>query len=162
MTYACLTICSINYIGKARVLVESYKQHHPDHSFYLVVVDRKRPLEVPGVQLIWAEDLGIASFFQKAFTYDVIELNTNVKPAALAFLLKTHRAAVYLDPDIKIFHPLNVVFESLETASVVVTPHANTPILDGNKPDDIELLKFGGFNLGFVGVSRSPEGLVRT
>ena len=84
MTYACLTICSINYIGKARVLVESYKQHHPDHSFYLVVVDRKRPLEVPGVRLIWAEDLGIASFFQKAFTYDVIELNTNVKPAALA------------------------------------------------------------------------------
>ena len=48
--------------------------------------------------------------------------------------------------------------ESLGGASIVVTPHSNTPVLDGFKPDDLELLKFGAFNLGFVGVSQCDEG----
>lgn len=160
--HAAVTICSINYIAKALVLVDSYMLHHPGHNFYLILVDRKRQdvvIDRPRVSVIWAQDLGIPHFFKYAFTYDVIEFNTNVKPTALEFVLKSHDAVVYLDPDIKIYAPLVSVFEALETASLVVTPHSNTPILDGNKPDDLELLKFGAFNLGFVGVARCDEGL---
>lgn len=160
--YAAVTICSINYIAKALVLFDSYMKHHPNHSFYLVLVDRKRPdvvIDRPTLNIIWAEDLGIPDFFKYAFTYDVIEFNTNVKPTALRLILRNHDAIVYLDPDIKVYSPIFSVFEALETASVVVTPHSNTPILDGKKPDDLELLKFGAFNLGFIGVARCNEGL---
>jgi hypothetical protein len=160
---AALTICSVNYIGKALVLIDSYAAHHPTHDIYLVLVDRKNPeiqLDRPGLTLVWAEDLLIPDFLQHAFTYDVIEFNTNVKPTALKMLLKSHDVAIYLDPDIKIYAPLTPVFEALDNgASLVVTPHSNTPILDGCKPDDLELLKFGAFNLGFVGVSACQEGL---
>lgn len=157
---AAVTICSVNYVGKALVLFESYKMHHPDHDFYLVLVDRKRELNIQklGLNLIWAEDLPIDNFLQHAFEYDVIEFNTNVKPSALKLLLKDYEKVLYLDPDIKIYSPLTVVFDALEKASVAVTPHSNTPILDGKKPDDLELLKFGAFNLGFVGVSQTDEG----
>jgi hypothetical protein len=90
----------------------------------------------------------------------VIEFNTNVKPTALKFLLQKHKFAVYLDPDIKVYAPLETVFDALENgASFAVTPHSNTPVLDGCKPDDLELLKFGAFNLGFIGVSGCEEGL---
>lgn len=155
-----LTICSINYIGKALVLFDTYHKYHSDHDFYLVLVDRKCNLSIdrPDLKIIWAEDLPVDNFLQHAFEYDVIEFNTNVKPAALKFLLESHDAVLYLDPDIKIYSPLSVVFEALSDASVVVTPHSNTPVLDGCKPDDLELLKFGAFNLGFVGVSRCDEG----
>ena len=160
---AALTICSINYIGKALVLIDSYTRHHPGHSIYLVLVDRKNPeikVERPGLTVVWAEDLLIPDFLQHAFTYDVIEFNTNVKPTALKLVLQTHDIAVYLDPDIKVYAPLTPVFDALQNgASLVVTPHSNTPILDGCKPDDLELLKFGAFNLGFAGVSRCQEGL---
>lgn len=157
-----LTICSINYIGKALVLIDSYHQHHPDHSVYLVVVDRKNvelKLDRPNLKVIWVEDLPIPDILKYAFTYDVIEFNTNVKPAALEFVLQQHEFAIYLDPDIKIYAALNPAFDALrDGASLVVTPHSNTPILDGYKPDDLEFLKFGAFNLGFVGVSRCQEG----
>lgn len=159
--YAVVTICSVNYIGKAMVLFDTYRKYNPDHDFFLVLVDRKCELSVdrPGLNLIWAEDLPVDNFLQHAFEYDVIEFNTNVKPAALKLLLKSYSAVLYLDPDIRIYSSLSSVLDVLSDASVVVTPHSNTPILDGNKPDDLELLKFGAFNLGFVGVSRCDEGL---
>lgn len=158
--YAALTICSMNYMAKALVLLRSYTSFHPDHDFYLVIVDRKRndlTLELDGINILWAEDLGIESFEKYAFTYDVIEFNTNIKPAALHLILQTHDSVVYLDPDIKIYSSLESVFDVLLTSSLVVTPHYNTPIIDGNKPDDLELLKFGAFNLGFIGVSNCDE-----
>ena len=162
-SHAALTICSINYIGKALVLIDSYMEHHPAHSMYIVLVDRENSeikIDRPGLTVIWAEHLSIPDFLQHAFSYDVIEFNTNVKPTALKFLLQTHEVAVYLDPDIKVYAPLETVFDALQDgASLVVTPHSNTPILDGCKPDDLELLKFGAFNLGFIGVSRCEEGL---
>lgn len=162
-SHAALTICSINYIGKALVLIDSYMEHHPGHSMYIVLVDRENSdikIDRPGLTVIWAEHLLIPDFLQHAFSYDVIEFNTNVKPTAMRFLLQTHEFAVYLDPDIKVYAPLDTVFDALQDgASLVVTPHSNTPILDGCKPDDLELLKFGAFNLGFIGVSRCEEGL---
>ncbi|NKI67890.1 glycosyl transferase [Collimonas pratensis] len=157
---AAVTICSINYIAKALVLFESYRQYHPDHDFYVVIVDRKNSdltIEHDGLTVIWAEDLSIPNFHQAAFSFDVIEFNTNVKPTALKLLLNSHDLVVYLDPDIEVFAPLTPVFEGLENASIVLTPHCNTPILDGCKPDDLEFLKFGTFNLGFVAVSKCDE-----
>lgn len=158
--FAALTICSINYIGKALVLFDTYSKHHPGHDFYLLLVDRKIELQIDRVNLniIWAEQLNLPDFLSHAFAYDVIEFNTNVKPTALQFLLSKYDAAIYLDPDIKVYSPLDSVFDELSKSSVVVTPHANTPVLDGNKPDDLELLKFGAFNLGFVGVRQCDEG----
>lgn len=161
-TYAAVTICSINYIAKALVLIDSYKAHHPVDSFYLVLVDRKTDdiaIDRPGLNIIWAEDLPINNFLQHAFAFDVIEFNTNVKPTALKTLLEKYDAVLYLDPDMKVYAPLTPVFDALQTASVVIVPHSNTPVLDGHKPDDLDLLKFGAFNLGFVGVSRCDEGL---
>lgn len=161
-TYAALTICSINYIAKALVLIDSYREHHPDHSFYLVLVDRKTDniaIDRPGLKIIWVEDLPIHDFLQHAFAFDVIEFNTNVKPTALKLVLEIHDVALYLDPDMKVYAPLTPVFDALETSSVVIVPHSNTPVLDGCKPDDLDLLKFGAFNLGFVGVSCCDEGL---
>lgn len=157
--FAALTICSINYIGKALVLFDSYVANHPGHDFYLLVVDRKINLKIDrkGLNLIWVEDLMLPDFLKHAFSFDVIEFNTNVKPAALKKLLNLYDAVLYLDPDIEVYSSLIPVFENLKEAAIVVTPHANTPILDGQKPDDLELLKFGAFNLGFVGVSRCEE-----
>ena len=158
---AAVTICSVNYLTKAIVLFESYRQYHPEQQFYIVLVDRKLDgfsIDRPGLSLIWAEDLPIDNFLQYAFAFDIIELNTNVKPTALKLLLAKHDSVLYLDPDILILSRLDMVFDALENASVVVTPHCNTPILDGKKPDDLEFMRFGAFNLGFVGVSCCPEG----
>lgn len=160
MRNAAVTICSTNYLAKALVLQQTYQEHHPNDDFFLVLVDRKDPalrLDVPRGQVVWIEDLGLPDFRRHAFAYDIIELNTSVKPSVLSWLLERYESAIYLDPDICVYAPLDPVFEALASdASVVVTPHTTTPILDGAKPDDLELLRFGGLNLGFIGARRCP------
>ena len=162
MTSTCVvTICSLNYLSKALVLCDSYKQYHPDHSFCLVIVDKKTSLPESlldqSMLVIWVEDLGIPNFLHYAFCYDVIELNTNVKPTAMRHLLNLYDQVIYLDPDIEVFAELSPVFDGLNNSSIILTPHYMEPILDGCKPDDLDLLKFGLFNLGFIGVSRCEE-----
>jgi hypothetical protein len=161
MTISAVTICSVNYLAKALVLAESYLVHHPEHAFTILLVDRKTSIDlpkIPNVGFLWVEELGIENFLQKAFMFDVIEFNTNVKPTVMLRLLKDSDAVIYLDPDIKVYAPLTTVIDGLRNHAVLVTPHTNLPILDGKKPDDVEFLKFGGFNLGFTAVSASEEG----
>ena len=157
---AAVTICSLNYVPKSKVLLQSYREFHPEDDLFLLIVDRRAATfstaEIPA-EVIWADDLGIDEFQRKAFCFDVIELNTNVKPFVLRKLLGQYEQVLYLDPDICIYSPLTPVFDALKSASVVVTPHANTPVLDGQVPDDVGFLRFGAYNLGFVGVSRCAE-----
>jgi hypothetical protein len=136
---AAVTICACNYLSKALILQESYQYYHPNNDFYIVVVDKKcSELEQRhnNVSFIWVEDLGIEGFYNYAFKFDVIELNTNVKPTALRNLLKTYDTVLYIDPDIKVYSSLTPVYESLESHSIVVTPHTFTPVLDGKNPSD--------------------------
>lgn len=155
-----LTICSFNYISKARVLIESYRSIHSEHDITLLVVDKKREssaLQNLGINIIWVEDLLIDNFYQYAFTFDIIEFNTNVKPMAIRWLLEKYDKVIYFDPDIQLFSRIDIILNELRDASIVITPHSVTPILDGCKPDDSDLLRFGAYNLGFIGVSKCAE-----
>lgn len=159
---AAVTICAKNYFAKAKVLRDSYLEFHPEQSFYIVIMDRKdKAFEEQHLeyQLIWVEDLAIKNLYQHAFTYDVIEFSTNVKPTVLKHLLDRHSKVLYIDPDIEVYNHLSPVFDALDQHAISITPHTLTPILDGKHPNDIDFLKFGAYNLGFVGVSKSDEGL---
>lgn len=157
---AALTICSFNYISKALVLINSYKKLHPEHLFTLLIVDKKRESKTLldlDLNVIWVEDLLIQDFNKYAFTFDIIEFNTNVKPMAIKHLLEKNDKVIYLDPDIQLFSPIDFVLNELDNSSILITPHSLTPILDGCKPDDSDLLRFGAYNLGFIAVSRCEE-----
>jgi hypothetical protein len=173
---AAVTICASNFLAKALVLRTSYLAFHPASDFYILLIDKK-PKEMtkhndhPAPQspddisadllsetmTLWVEDLGISGFPHYAFKFDIVELCTNVKAVVLRLLLSSYEQVLYLDPDICLYAHLQPVFDDLEAHSVVVTPHALTPVLDGESPSDIDYLRFGAFNLGFIGVSRCPE-----
>ncbi len=155
-----VTICSLNYLAKAAVFAESYHATHPDADLVILLVDRRQDvppaLSVPAT-ILWVEDLGIPDIRKLAFSYDIIEFNTVVKPFLLRYLLASYDTVLYFDPDIYVYRYLTPVFDALAEGPIVVTPHTMTPILDGRMPDDRSLLRFGAFNLGFVGVSRCAE-----
>lgn len=157
---AAVTICATNYIGKALVLRESYLALHPESDFYILIIERKHN-KLDGIVanncLLWAEDLGIDNYLGCAMKFDVIELSTNVKAATLAILLQHYNAVLYLDPDICFYGNLDFVFQDLKLHSIVVTPHTMTPIMDGKIPSDIDFLRNGTFNLGFVGIGKCDE-----
>lgn len=163
MIGAC-TIVSPNYLAYARTLSASYLAEHPEHSFYVLVVadlqflDRKI-FEGDAFTPVMLTEIGLADVKAEGMKYDILELNTNVKPSFMKYLLKKYELdqLVYLDPDIFVYRRLAPVFDALETANVVLTPHLTSPLDDDKRPSEQDHLYNGTYNLGFIGVRRGEE-----
>jgi hypothetical protein len=158
------TILSANYLAYASVLAASIKQYEPSVEFQILIVDRateevRQAAAKSGLPHVFAEDLGIPDFEHLAFKFDVVEFNTALKPTFLKSLLARFERVVYLDPDIRIFSNLEPIWAALDEASIVLTPHSLQPIMDGARPSDIDFLRNGTFNLGFIGFKNSETSL---
>src|SRR6185295_10524823 len=154
--HAC-TIASNNYLALARVFAESYKRHHPGAEVYVCIADRPDP-RVPYAQLpfvpVFAAELPIPRFDNFAFRYDILELNTAVKP----FLLEHLRTRFgldrifYFDPDILVLDRLSGLEELLDRHPAVLIPHITRGLDDGLLPPERMILMAGVYNLGFLGL----------
>ena len=156
------TIVSANYLHFGWTLAESFFRFHPDDEFYLLLVDRLPEDFVsrnPAVHVVEVEKLGLPGFRALAFKYNILELNTAVKPSFLKYLFeKGADKVIYFDPDIYLFDSLEVIYDALDTASAVLTPHLLSPTPDPEHVYENDLLVTGVFNLGFVAVSNSSQG----
>lgn len=160
MIRAACTIVSINYLPYARTLCASFLQFHPNYKFYVLLVDRlpdNYDLSHEKFELVLVSDLGIPNFESVAFKYDIIELNTNVKPTFLKKLLAQGVGQlIYFDPDILLYSPVDIIFDALATNGIVLTPHATSPN-EMAPASEVDLLMSGVFNLGFIAVSNTAE-----
>lgn len=158
------TICSNNYLGQATVLGQSVRRHQPDATFVIALADRKSdavdyaaiPFEVLPIETIEPRAAELAA------KYDIVELNTCIKPRVFEHLLAERGAdqATYLDPDVQVFAPMTELDALVEPTNFLLTPHALTPVpLDGHSPGETSFLKFGVYNLGFIAIRRSDEAL---
>lgn len=164
MQAAC-TIVSPNYLRFARTLAASWVAQHPQQRFYVLIVadlQDPEPFRVdPAFTPVMLPSIDVPHLRAVAMKYDILELNTNVKPTFLRYLLDTEGldAVIYLDPDIFVYSPLTPVFTALAAgATAVLTPHMTSPVFDGKSPSEQDLLYNGTYNLGFVAVANTPEG----
>ncbi|HXV06115.1 MAG TPA: glycosyltransferase [Solirubrobacterales bacterium] len=154
-----MNICTIiarNYVAFARVLAESFKAAHPDGKCTVLVIDDPTgyidPAEEP-FELLTIGDIGLPDPERMAAWYNVMELSTAVKPWLLRTLLERpgYDHVVYLDPDIRIFAPLEEIERRVAEHDVVLTPHFDKPLpRDGRKPAEEDILIAGTYNLGFI------------
>ena len=163
MTLAFCTIVSSNYLPQAEVLINSFRLHHPDDHFHLLlldVIDVANPT-VGGLTYWVPEQIGIPTedLLRMRNCYDVVEFATSLKPFLLLHLLKMGNSEVtYLDPDIKIYsHIVSSINE--QTGSVIaLTPHRLTPSkVETSREYEKVFLKYGTFNLGFISVKNDVE-----
>jgi GT2 family glycosyltransferase/glycosyltransferase involved in cell wall biosynthesis len=157
---AACTIIARNYLSHARVLAASYREHHPDGRFYLLVVD-DLPAGVEageGIHTVGSDELGLPHFYEMCFKYDVTELSTAVKPSLLRVLMERYgeTRVMYIDPDIRILRRMEELIDTLDSADIVLTPHLDEPIpLDGHSPSEMDILIAGAYNLGFIALTDS-------
>ena len=162
MIAAC-TVISPNYLAFARVLAGSYLQHHPGHRFFVLLVADVTDREIFAGELfepVLVSEIGLADLRGEAMKYDILELNTNVKPAFLQYLFRVHGLdqLVYLDPDISVYAPLEPVFRALSDGAIAtLTPHLTTPLMDDLLPSEQDHLYNGTYNLGFAAFRRCHE-----
>ncbi len=159
---AIFTIIAKNYLPYARVLMRSAAEHHPDWRRFVILVDQVDGYFDPqkeDFEIVLSRDLPITRSNWFHFKYTILELSTAVKPYIFECLFKRYpfERIVYLDPDIKIYSPLSRIARALETANIVLTPHLTGSLEDDRRPAEIDILRSGAYNLGFIGLARSGE-----
>lgn len=159
MIHVC-TCLAVNYLPKARLMCSSLKRFHPEFKVHLVLVDkvpewfdlRSEPFD----NLITLEQLGIPNLKSWLFRYSVLEMCTGVKPFAIKTLLKQPdcEGVFYFDPDIVFFSRLDDLVQELKQNSILLIPHQTKPEQTHEAIIDNEIcsLKYGVFNLGFIGI----------
>lgn len=158
------TIVAKNYLGLAQLLEASVRQHAPHISFYIFVADepgtghQNEPLPVNAYVSKDHLEIEEERWQEMAFKYNLVEFCTAIKPACFQFLFgkKDAEKVIYLDPDTFLFNSPEEIFQQLDTAPIVVTPHILQPQtpFEGNYADYLFLLN-GTFNLGFLALKKS-------
>ena len=164
MRVAACTIIARNYLPAARVLAKSFLRHHPDATFAALVVDDVNRDVDPAVEpfdVLRLDDIGIEhdEALRMAAMYDVMEFCTAVKPWLLDLLLAAGAdVAIYLDPDIKVYAPLEEGVAASIESGIVLTPHVTKPLpRDGLNKSETQVLLSGIYNLGFIALSRQAR-----
>jgi glycosyltransferase involved in cell wall biosynthesis len=160
---AACTIIAKNYIAFARTLAQSFLSFHPDHKFYVLIVDEFKGylnLAEECFEVVRLTDLEIPNLPSFCFKYDVKELCTAAKPFLIDYLIRAKGVdrILYLDPDVLITARLEPLYKKLEIYDIVLTPHLDKDYPDdGLLPDDGYILRAGVFNLGFIGLNSSEN-----
>jgi hypothetical protein len=158
-----LTICSANYLAHAKVLGDSLAKSNPEYQFVIGLVDVV-PKEINVAswlpyEVLLVADVGIPEFPAMAEKYDIVELNTAVKPFYLEYLYHRNpsvETVIYLDPDILVLGSFKALAEKLRNNNIVVTPHICTYDDEAlNFHYEIGMLLTGIYNLGFIATARS-------
>lgn len=161
------TVCSNNYLSQAKVLGDSLLEYNPDYRFFICLCDKKnrqvdyKPYDP--FEIVEVEKLMIENFEWMIKQYDVVELNTAVKPFFFQYLIQQYPdvdTVMYFDPDIRIFNSLSPIEKELEHENILLTPHILSPIpVDGKKPQESVFLNYGIYNLGFLAVRPTKESI---
>ncbi len=162
------TIIAKNYWAHARVLARSIRQHHPEASITVLVIDGDRETirasAREGFDVLLPDVIGVdrAELRRMAGIYDVLELSTALKPWVLRTMLGNDPSPViYLDPDIELFFPMGEVFEHAASNGIVLTPHTVAPLpLEEYGPNELTILQSGTYNLGFIAVGGEAIGFL--
>lgn len=161
-----LAVCTIitkSYLPYARTLASSLAEHNPGITLYVLLADRVDGYFDPSLEnfkFIYLEDLFHAEEIDRmCFYYTAFELCCALRGVLHEYMFdKTNiRKWIFLDSDIMIFSPLDVIFEQLETTSILLTPHNSIIPIDDKyiASCEISFLKCGLYNAGFLGLNRT-------
>lgn len=156
------TIIGKNYLAAARCLTDSFLTHHPDGQVYVLVVDEITGYFEPQQErftTVRVDDLGLKDFKALTLRYTMLELSTAVKPFFLEYLFgqPAHPKVCYFDPDIYFYQPIHEIWRLLDTYGIVLIPHLLDFLDDEFRPSELDILRAGCYNLGFIGLAQHPE-----
>lgn len=155
------TICSNNYLAQAKILGDSLFDKNPDYRFIIGLCDElSEDVDYSffkNIEIIPVSQINIYCFEEIIKKYDIIELNTSIKPSFFKYFISKYEnleTIIYFDPDIQIFNNLILIEKYLKEDDVLLTPHLLNPIsVDDLSPSENLFLNYGIYNLGFLALN---------
>lgn len=140
----------------------SLQETHPDWDRHVLFVDRNENIQDYASDLYQAtmiEQLPLPKINEFLFRYGIMELNTAAKPYMFAHLRRLgYEHIVYIDPDILVLDRLIDVENLLnQNATGVLTPHLTAPLEDERLPSELDIMRAGSFNLGFLALGNTEQ-----
>ncbi len=159
---AVATVVAKNYVSFARVLAESFLRQHPDIPFFALLSDEVDGHFDPAAEpfrLVRQDELGIPDLPRLRARYDRRQIAVASKPYLLSHLLdRGFGSAIFLDPDIWVLGRLDHLFSRVREHAVVLMPHLLAPLSGEDGVErELNILRSGVYNGGFVGVSARPS-----
>jgi hypothetical protein len=156
------TSVNANYLDKAVLLGESLKKVYTDCYFVIALLDRKlgdeNNFDVVD-EIIYPENLGIIDFKNWIFIHTVVEACTAQKARVFKLLIGKfpEKRITYLDPDCFVYSRLSEIEENGD--HIFLTPHLLEFDQDLNFQNEKDSLKHGIYNLGFISIPGTKNGL---
>jgi hypothetical protein len=161
MKHVAFTLCSNNFLAYAASWADSMSAHNPEYQIVIGIVDKQLTADdyrnLKQYTIVNVEDVGVPNLSWMKQNYNLVEINTAVKPFYFAYLFGVYRAEtiLFFDPDIYVLSSIEPVSRELVSNDVVLTPHVNNPIAKGTYPWENHFLKHGLYNLGFIGLKNT-------
>lgn len=158
---AAATIVAKNYLSFARVLASSFRKHHPDIPFFVLLTDEVDGFFNPDAEpfhLLALSDLAVPDLPRFRFHYTQQELTYAATPYLLSYLLQRgfNRAAFFKQESL-VVGDLTPILTLMESSSIVLTPHLLEPLAgDALIERELGILQSGVYNVGFLGVAETP------
>jgi hypothetical protein len=161
---AVATIASRSRIALARATASSCRRHHPELPFFCLLADGPHEQILPGgepFELIEFGALGVPDASRLRFRYGEMELSYALTPFVIEHLLRAGLdAVVFLKQETMVLDRFDVLFDQLEKASILLTPHFLEP--PGGSDAFLRewnVLRAGVFNGGVLGFSNCDEAM---
>jgi hypothetical protein len=154
------TIAAKRHLSLARVLALSFREHHPDIPFFLLLADegddRFDPAAEP-FEMLRLHDLSIPNLPRFSFQYRQQELTYATTPYLLAHLLERgFTGACFFKQESLVLDDLSPILERLGRHSILLTPHLLKPLAGHDRHQrELNIIQSGIYNVGFLGVSKT-------
>lgn len=163
-----VTVCCANFTAKAIHLAQSIRQAGIAATIVVCFLERpgvdSGPLPDVFDNCLYAADLPYNDFDQFVFRHTLVEAATAIKARLLIRLAEVYQEEehfVYLDPDIWVFSDFQELYRVYESSDVIVTPHhlEDETTYEATRDNVFRTLRCGIFNLGFLAVKRTAQGM---
>lgn len=156
------TIITTDYFPYALALFKSLRKYDSEISLHVLIADNKKTTveaaAISGIKLTDANELYdydiLGELFSKYAHTQMDSFRWAVKPVFISYLLENgYDKVLYTDCDIYFFNDYNFIFQELDHASILLTPHWHNPNPSINENSFLTLFTSGIFNAGFIGAS---------
>jgi hypothetical protein len=150
--FAACTIIAKHQLAKVRVLVKSWKAHHPDEPFFVLLLDSPNglfsPCSEPGTW-VSVTSLGVPNLNTILFRYCSSECSLALRPRFLKYIFETYQieSLLYLGADALVLNSFRDLLECSARKNVLLVPYLLAPIPgDGRIPSEANIVESGVFN----------------
>lgn len=156
-------ITTLSHFQLVICMVDSFLAHHPNSKVFILQVGGTKKLSVPNrpqVTIITERELNLSQYEIMRRQYNNFELCNALKPFLLQYIFEhtNFEKVCYFDSDIFIYENLDEeIWQKLDKYSVMLTPHLTQVSTEYSYWQDLEILRRGVFNGGFIGLRRDEN-----